>query len=41
MFRRHMELYGTTTRQLAEVSVAFREHAQASSRRGHEGPDDH
>ena len=28
MFRRHMELYGTTTRQLAEVSVAFREHAQ-------------
>ncbi|MDQ0393589.1 thiolase family protein [Labrys monachus] len=27
MFRRHMELYGTTTRQLAEVSVAFREHA--------------
>jgi acetyl-CoA acetyltransferase len=28
MFRRHMELYGTTTRQLAEVSVAFREHAR-------------
>lgn len=28
MFRRHMELYGTTTRQLAEVSVAFRSHAQ-------------
>ena len=28
MFRRHMELYGTTTRQLAEVSVAFRQHAQ-------------
>jgi acetyl-CoA acetyltransferase len=27
MFRRHMELYGTTTRQLAEVSVAFRYHA--------------
>ncbi len=27
MFRRHMELYGTTTRQLAEVSVAFRAHA--------------
>ena len=27
MFRRHMELYGTTTRQLAEVSVAFRRHA--------------
>lgn len=27
MFRRHMELFGTTTRQLAEVSVAFREHA--------------
>jgi acetyl-CoA acetyltransferase len=27
MFRRHMELYGTTTRQLAEVSVAFRGHA--------------
>jgi len=27
MFRRHMELYGTTTRQLAEVSVAFRKHA--------------
>lgn len=27
MFRRHMELYGTTTRQLAEVSVAFRHHA--------------
>ena len=27
MFRRHMELYGTTTRQLAEVSVAIREHA--------------
>ena len=28
MFRRHMALYGTTTRQLAEVSVAFRHHAQ-------------
>lgn len=28
MFRRHMELYGTTTRQLAEVSVAFRHHAR-------------
>lgn len=28
MFRRHMELFGTTTRQLAEVSVAFRRHAQ-------------
>ena len=28
MFRRHMEFYGTTTRQLAEVSVAFREHAR-------------
>lgn len=27
MFRRHMALYGTTTRQLAEVSVAFRKHA--------------
>ena len=27
MFRRHMELYGTTTRQLAEVPVAFRYHA--------------
>jgi acetyl-CoA acetyltransferase len=27
MFRRHMALYGTTTRQLAEVSVAFRHHA--------------
>ena len=27
MFRRHMELYGTTTRQLAEVPVAFRHHA--------------
>lgn len=27
MFRRHMALYGTTTRQLAEVSVAFRRHA--------------
>ena len=27
MFRLHMERYGTTTRQLAEVSVAFREHA--------------
>jgi acetyl-CoA acetyltransferase len=27
MFRRHMELYGTTTRQLAEVSVAIRQHA--------------
>lgn len=27
MFRKHMELYGTTTRQLAEVSVAFRRHA--------------
>jgi acetyl-CoA acetyltransferase len=27
MFRRHMELYGTTTRQLAEVSVAVRYHA--------------
>jgi len=28
MFRMHMERYGTTTRQLAEVSVAFRRHAQ-------------
>ena len=27
MFQRHMALYGTTTRQLAEVSVAFRHHA--------------
>ena len=27
MFRRHMEIYGTTTRQLAEVSVAIRYHA--------------
>ncbi len=27
MFRRHKELYGTTTRQLAEVSVALRHHA--------------
>ncbi len=27
MFRMHMEQYGTTTRQLAEVSVAFRKHA--------------
>ena len=27
MFRRHMALYGTTTRQLAEVSVAVRHHA--------------
>jgi acetyl-CoA acetyltransferase len=27
MFRRHMELYGTTTRQLADVSVAIRNHA--------------
>ena len=26
-FRRHMEMYGTTTRQLAEVSVAVRYHA--------------
>ncbi len=26
-FRRHMELYGTTTRQLAEISVACRYHA--------------
>jgi len=26
MFRRHMEMYGTTTRQLAEVSVAIRHH---------------
>jgi len=27
MFRLHMERYGTTTRQLAEVPVAFRRHA--------------
>lgn len=27
MFQRHAQLYGTTTRQLAEVSVAFRHHA--------------
>ena len=27
MFRRHMSIYGTTTRQLAEVSVAIRHHA--------------
>lgn len=27
MFRMHMERYGTTTKQLSEVSVAFRKHA--------------
>lgn len=27
MFRRHMELFGTTSRDLAEISVAFRHHA--------------
>ena len=27
MFRRHMDLFGTTTRQLAEIPVAFRYHA--------------
>jgi len=27
MFRRHMAFYGSTTRQLAEVSIAFRHHA--------------
>ncbi|HEX4985015.1 MAG TPA: thiolase family protein, partial [Burkholderiales bacterium] len=27
MFRMHMERYGTTTRQLAEIPVAFRSHA--------------
>ncbi len=27
MFRMHQQRYGTTTRQLAEVSVAFRQHA--------------
>jgi acetyl-CoA acetyltransferase len=27
MFRRHMHLYGTTSEQLASVSVAFRKHA--------------
>jgi len=27
MFRRHMELYGTTSEQLAAVAVAFRKHA--------------
>jgi acetyl-CoA acetyltransferase len=27
MFHQHMQRYGTTTRQLAEVSVAFRRHA--------------
>jgi acetyl-CoA acetyltransferase len=27
MFHQHMQKYGTTTRQLAEVSVAFRRHA--------------
>jgi acetyl-CoA acetyltransferase len=27
MFRMHMERYGTTTRQLAEIPVAFRQHA--------------
>jgi acetyl-CoA acetyltransferase len=27
LFREHMERYGTTTRQLAEVAVAFRRHA--------------
>jgi acetyl-CoA acetyltransferase len=27
MFRRHMEMFGTTTRQLAEVSVSVRYHA--------------
>ena len=33
-FRRHMEMYGTTTRQLAEVSVAIRYHASPQPRRG-------
>lgn len=28
MFRMHMEKYGTTSQQLAEVAVAFRKHAQ-------------
>ena len=27
MFQRHMHLYGTTSRQLAAISVAFRKHA--------------
>ncbi|HEY1969468.1 MAG TPA: thiolase family protein [Pseudonocardia sp.] len=27
MARRHMELYGTTSQQLAEIAVAFRQHA--------------
>jgi acetyl-CoA acetyltransferase len=30
-FRRHMEMYGTTTRQLAEVSVSIRYHASLNS----------
>ncbi|MFL5256029.1 MAG: thiolase family protein [Rhodopila sp.] len=30
-FRRHMELYGTTARQLAEVSVSIRYHASLNS----------
>ena len=30
MFQRHMAMYGTTTRQLAEVSVAFRRYAQVN-----------
>lgn len=31
-FRRHMELYGTTTDHLGAVAVTFREHAQHNSR---------
>lgn len=31
MFRQHMAQFGTTTRQLAEVSVAFRHHASLNS----------
>ena len=30
--RRHMELYGTTSRQLAEIAVTTRRHAKAGSR---------
>src|ERR1700722_18780594 len=31
MARRHMELYGTTSRQLAEIAVTTRQHAQLQS----------
>ena len=41
MARRHMEIYGTTSRQLAEIAVTTRHHASMQAKRNDEEPDHH